>query len=333
MRVPWQPQTADFPKIYAYSPRLGHQTLAARAPPGKLAADVPRAVMTRIAFILGMLLTLTLPVAAGGTKEADKQLALLQQRTIFHSGLVHNHVIALTLDDGPNAHTDEVLDVLKKYNIKATFFIVGNMAHRHPATLRRIAEEGHLLANHSATHVLMGASYDADPEKLRDQLRDVDAQIEPLMKPDDKLFYRAPYGAWKSAHADIINADPKLRNYIGPIYWDIGGDISISHDGYVMSAADWNCWSLHWSAQTCAKGYLREIRRKDGGVVLIHCIQAQSASLVAAILPGMIEEGYKFVRLDQMPEYRQYEIPDTGSAVAEATPLPKSQMVRVSDLK
>ena len=282
-----------------------------------------------------MLLTLALPsalpAAAGGNK--DVQLALFQPRSIFHSGLVHNHVIALTLDDGPNAHTEAVLDVLKKYNIKATFFIVGNMAHAHPATLRRIAEEGHLLANHSATHALMGASYDANPEKLIAQLRDVDEQIEPLMQPDDKLFYRAPYGAWKSQHAEILNSDPRLRNYIGPIYWDIGGDITMSRDGYVMSSADWNCWDLHWSAQTCAKGYLRETRRKDGGVILIHCIYAQSAPLLEAVLPALIEEGYQFVRLDQMPEYRQYETPDGNSAVAEATPLPKSQMVRVSVLK
>jgi len=289
--------------------------------------------MKRLAFIiLGLLLTLTLPVAAGGAKEPDVQLALFQPRTIFHSGLIHNHIIALTFDDGPNAHTEEVLDVLKKYNIKATFFIVGHMAHLHPATLKRIANEGHLLANHSATHVLMGASYDTDPEKLRAQLRDVDEQIEPLMKPGDKLFYRAPYGAWNSDHADILNADAKLRNYIGPIYWDIGGDISMSRDGYVMSSADWDCWHLKWSAQTCAKGYLREIRRKDGGVVLIHCIHVQSAALVAAVVPALIEEGYSFVRLDQMPAYRQYETPESGSAVAQAM-LPKSPMVRVSDLK
>jgi len=282
---------------------------------------------------MGMLLTLTLPVAAGGARDTDVQLALFQPRTIFHSGLVHAHTIALTFDDGPNAHTEEVLDVLKKLHVKATFFIVGHMAHTHPATLARIAAEGHLLANHSATHAFMGASYDADPGKLLAQLRDVDEQIEPLMKPGDKLFYRAPYGAWKTAHAAILNNDPRLRNYIGPVYWDVGGDITMSRDGYVMSAADWDCWHLRWSAQTCAKGYLREIRRKDGGVVLIHCIHAQSAALVAAVVPALIEEGYDFVRLDQMPEYRQYETPDTGSAVAEATPLPKSQMVRVSTIK
>ena len=287
--------------------------------------------MKKIAFALGLLSALTLPVAAGGAREANVQLALFQPRTIFHSGITQAHTIALTFDDGPNAHTDEVLDALKELHVQATFFIVGNMAHSHPATLRRIAAEGHLLGNHSATHVLMGASYDSDPDKLLNQLRDVDRQIEPLMKPGDKLFYRAPYGAWKSAHADILNRDPTLRKYIGPIYWDIGGDISMSRDGYVMSSADWDCWRIHWSAQTCAKGYLREIRRKDGGVVLMHCIQVNSAALVKAVVPALIEEGYRFVRLDQMPEYRQYETPDGGSAVAEAGQA--RTMIRVSTIK
>ncbi len=289
--------------------------------------------MRKIAFIVGMLLTLTAPVAAGGSKSADGQLALLQQRTIFHSGITHAHTIALTFDDGPNAHTDEVLDALKKLHVKATFFIVGHMAHTHPATLARIAAEGHLLANHSADHLLLNSSYDADPDKLLHQLRDVDDQIAPLMKPGDKLFFRAPYGSWKSAHAEILNRDPRLRDYVGPIYWDIGGDISISPDRYVMSAADWDCWHLNWSAQTCAKGYLREIRRKDGGVVLMHCIQVNSAALVEAVVPALIEEGYNFVRLDQMPEYRKYETPGSNSAVAMATPLPRPGMVRVSELK
>ena len=287
--------------------------------------------MQKLAFAFGLLLAMAGPALAAGSG-GGAQLALFQPKTIFHSGLVRDHTIALTYDDGPNAHTEEVLHVLKKLHDKATFFIVGNMAHRHPATLARIAAEGHLLANHSATHVLLSSRFDENPQALLDQLRDVDQQIEPLMKTGDRLYFRAPYGAWKPAHAEILNRDPVLRNYVGPIYWDIGGDITMSNDGYVMSAADWDCWHLKWSAQTCAKGYLREIRRKDGGVVLIHCIHLRSAALVAAVVPALIEEGYRFVRLDQMPEYRKYETPDY-QGVASAAPAGKPALIRVSDIK
>ncbi len=248
----------------------------------------------------------------------DDRIALFQPKTIFHSGLRDAHVVALTFDDGPNANTPAVLDVLKAMNVKATFFIVGDTARRYPDVLARIAAEGHLLANHSATHPLLGRRFDRHPEMLINQLRIVHDEIAPLMKPTDKFYFRAPYGSWRSAHAEILNADPILRAYVGPIYWDNGGEISMTRDGYVMSAADWSCWHHHWEAATCAKGYLREIRRHDGGVVLMHCIHHQSAALVEAVVPALIEEGYRFARIDQVPEYRRYETPTPNSATVAA---------------
>lgn len=246
---------------------------------------------------------------------AATKIALFQSRSIFHSGLRDDHVVALTFDDGPNANTDAVLDALKAYNVKATFFIVGRMARNHPSQLRRIAAEGHLLANHSASHPMLNGRFDEHPELLVAQIKDVNDQIAPLMRPGDKLYFRAPYGLWRSAHAGILNADPVLRNYVGPIYWDVGGDISRSADGYIMSSADWDCWRHKWNALACAKGYLREIRRKNGGVVLMHCIHAQSAELVADVVPALVEEGYSFARLDQVPEYRQYDTPPPSSSL------------------
>ena len=294
--------------------------------------------MWKVALALGVLLTLSAPVAADGTGDKPVRMALFQQKNIFHSGLRNEHTIALTFDDGPNAHTGEVLDALKELHVKATFFIVGEQAHRHPEVLARIAREGHLLANHSATHAFLGSRYDANPEALLAQIRDVHDQIAPLMAKGDKFYFRAPYGAWRKGHADILNADPELRRYIGPIYWDEGGDITMSRDGYVLTAADWDCWHMGWSARTCAKGYSREIRRKDGGVVLMHCIHLRSAELVRQVVPALIEEGYKFVRLDQMPEYRQYETPDiNGVADAGRKPVHMAALrpedFKASDIK
>lgn len=262
-----------------------------------------------------------LGLACGGGEAAPKanaRIALFQQRTIFHSGLRDDHVVALTFDDGPNANTEAVLDALKTYNVKATFFVVGRMAHAHPGVLRRIAAEGHLLANHSATHPMLNGRFDEHPEQLVAQLKDVNDEIAPLMRPGDKLYFRAPYGLWRSAHAAILNGDPVLRNYVGPIYWDIGGDISKNSEGYIMSSADWDCWRHKWNAMACAKGYLREIRRKNGGVVLMHCIHGQSAELVADVVPALVEEGYSFARLDQVPEYKQYDTPPAPSSLVAA---------------
>jgi len=174
--------------------------------------------MRKIALALGALLTLAAggaaPVAAGSE---NTQIALFQERNIFHSGLREAHTIALTFDDGPNAHTDEVLDALKEMHVQATFFIVGKQARAHHDVLARIAREGHLLANHSGSHAFLGARYDADPRALVEQVRDVHEQIAPLMPADAKFYFRAPYGKWTNAHARILNADTDLRRYVGPL--------------------------------------------------------------------------------------------------------------------
>jgi peptidoglycan/xylan/chitin deacetylase (PgdA/CDA1 family) len=292
------------------------------------------AINWALALGLGLIGLVFPDLAASQSVPGGPEVAYFQPRNIYHSGLPEGHTVALTFDDGPNAHTPAILDALRTMNVKATFFIVGTMAKAHPDILARIAAEGHLLANHSASHPFLTKRYDRHPELLIDQIREVNDEIAPLMKPGDQLFFRAPYGAWRSAHAQILNADPVLRNYTGPIYWDEGGNVSITDDGYVMSAADWACWHQHWAAEICAKGYLREIRRKNGGVVLMHCIHEYSATLVEAVVPALIEEGYRFVRVDQVAAYKPFETPETAPAVAQANaPLRTASLLSGRALK
>jgi peptidoglycan/xylan/chitin deacetylase (PgdA/CDA1 family) len=261
----------------------------------------------RFSVVVGAALAALLfcaPARAG-----DMQLAWFKSGNITRSGLQGTHTVALTFDDGPNANTRRVLDVLQTYGVKATFFVVGTMARSHPGTLRRIAAEGHLLANHSATHNRLGARYVRRPIRLIDDLLEVHNYIAPLLKPGEPLFFRAPYGYWKKAHSVALNADPVLQHYAGPIYWDVGGNTSVDAEGYVHSAADWDCWPRGWSAETCAKGYLREIAAKDGGVVLMHCIHARAPALVEAIIPVLQQKGFSFIRLDEVPGYDYYKGP------------------------
>ncbi len=263
--------------------------------------------------LVGIALSASLVSASAFAAPAGDQMALFQPKNVFHSGLRGTHMIALTFDDGPNQHTPEVLAALKAENVRGTFFIVGKMARHNPDILREIAAEGHLLGNHSSTHAFLGNKYVGHPELLIQQIKDVDDMITPLMPPGTKFYFRAPYGAWRPQHAEVLNADPVLRKYVGPIYWDAGGDNVVSSDGYVLSAADWDCWRKHWAVDVCAKGYLREIRRENGGVVLMHCIYRLSGALVEQIVPPLVEEGYTFVRLDQVPAYREFDTPPVGN--------------------
>ncbi len=246
---------------------------------------------------------------ATSMRDQNIELAWFKSGNVTRSGLQDTHIVALTFDDGPNQNTVAVLDALRKYHVKATFFVVGDMARTHMKILRQIADEGHLLANHSATHPRFGGRFVKHPERLIEQLQEVDDLIRPLMAPGDNLFFRAPYGYWRKQHSVALNADPVLKYYAGPIYWDEGGNTSVDEEGYVRSAADWDCWPRGWSAETCGKGYVREIMAKDGGVVLMHCIHHLSGDLVEAVVPALQAKGYTFVRLDRVPGYDQYKGP------------------------
>ena len=177
--------------------------------------------------------------------------------------------------------------------------------------LERVAAESHLLANHSATTRCSDAGSTNTPNSLIEkQLRDVaraDRAFDEVRR--QVLLPRSVRFLARGAHADILNADRTLRNYIGPVYWDIGGDIAKERRRLHHEFRRLGLLAPTVGPSTCAKGYLREIRRKNGGVVLMHCISSQAGELVADVIPAMLEEGYEFVRLDQVPEYRQYETP------------------------
>lgn len=249
--------------------------------------------------------------AAQNSKAKGEKLAYFQQKNIGRNGLRGTHTVALTFDDGPNENSRGVLSALAASGVKATFFIVGNMAKKHPDVLKEVAQQGHLLANHSATHARLGDRYENSRKLLLDQVREVNTYIAPLMRRGEPLFFRAPYGYWRELYARVLNNDPVLKYYVGPIYWDVGGETRVDDKGYVRTSADWDCWERGWKAQTCAKGYLREIAAKDGGVVLMHAIHPRAADLVRAVVPVLQREGYKFVRLDQMKEYDKYKTPRT----------------------
>ena len=239
----------------------------------------------------------------------DPANAFFQPTNIYSSGLIGTHTLALTFDDGPSAFTDGVLDELARFNVKATFFLLGSRAKERHAVLERMSREGHVIGNHSLTHPKLGRRYALHPAMLIAQIGGTHAEIAPFLRPDQGLYFRAPYGIWRKVHSESLNRDPVLRNYVGPIYWEIGGDISYDGAGNVRSAADWDCWARDWSTEQCMAGYMREISNKNGGIVLMHDIRERSLWLLQAMLPKLVDEGYRFVTLDQVHGLDPYKTP------------------------
>ncbi len=246
--------------------------------------------------------------------------AYFQETNIYRSGLQGTRKLALTFDDGPSAMTGELLDTLASHKVRATFFVVGSRVQHYPEVMERMMREGHVIANHSFTHARLGRRYASQPELLITQIGATNDAIAPYVRPGQGLYFRAPYGVWRKVHAEFLNLDPALKYYVGPVYWDVGGDISYGDDGTLRGAADWDCWSQDLTAEQCGAGYLREIRRKKGGVVLMHDIRQRSLWMVNGLLPTLVEDGYSFVTLDELPEYEKYR-----------TPLPQDVPVAVRD--
>lgn len=216
----------------------------------------------------------------------------------IHQG--HNEII-LTFDDGPTPGvTDKVLDVLKEHDIKAAFFVVGRNVVAYPALMKRIVDEGHIVANHSMTHTpLKDLSFFSWKKKVKAEVLDAHQVLKPYLTNNKHFYFRAPEGAWDGKYAAFLNQDILGKDYIGPVLWDIGGEVEVVNGQY-RQAADWACWSRKISIDDCMAGYIYESKKKKGGVVLMHDLRLQSVQMLARFIPALIEEGFSFRTLDDV---------------------------------
>ncbi len=213
--------------------------------------------------------------------------------------------IILTFDDGPNPGvTEKVLDILKAYDIKATFFVIGTNVKAHPALMQRIVDEGHIVGNHSMTHTPLK---NLDPNlwqaKVKSEVLDAHEVILPYMTNDTHYYFRAPEGAWAEKYADFLNENEIGREYKGPILWDIGGELEVRNGKYVQ-AADWECWAKKVSIDDCLSGYMYEAKQHKGGVVLMHDLRHQSPEMLAKLIPALEDEGFTFATMNDV-EWKQ----------------------------
>lgn len=274
--------------------------------------------------------TLVLTIAPASLP--DPASAYFQETNVTHSGLVGSKTLALTFDDGPTNQTEEILDILKRSGIKATFFVLGEHVGAHKALMQRMRDEGHLIANHTTSHPRLGRRYVRNPDLLIKEIGGTHQAIAPFLRPDQGLYFRAPYGFWREQHAEVLNNDPILKHYVGPIYWDIGGQTTIDDEGNATTSADWDCWRREWTADECAMGYMREIRRKQGGVVLFHDVRMRTVTMVAQMIPALQRDGYSFVTLDQVPAYNQYKTPPDAAPGTPVASLDAGASFRLASL-
>jgi peptidoglycan/xylan/chitin deacetylase (PgdA/CDA1 family) len=190
-------------------------------------------------------------------------------------------VVALTFDDGPSTYTAQVLDILARYQVKATFFVIGQNVDRYPDYARRIVAEGHVIGNHTYSHPLWGAV--EAPHDMHGELARAAQAIEAATGVYPTLF-RPPHG-WRSPWMIQL----ARREGYEVVTWSVSPD-------------DWR----RPRPQVIVERVLQHIR--PGAIILLHdgletSVGPPVQNTVAA-LPDLIEglqaRGYRFVTIPEL---------------------------------
>ncbi len=183
-------------------------------------------------------------------------------------------VIALTFDTAAGIDsTDNILDILDKYKITATFFITGGWAEKNPDTLKRIADSGYELGNHSENHKNMESMSD---EECRREIMSVHEAVKSLTGVEMDLF-RPPYGACNS---QLIQ--------------------SAEDCGY--ATVSWNCDSMDWKdygAETIVKTVCENPKLKNGSIIRMNCSAKYTPEALETIISNLKERGFQFKPLSE----------------------------------
>jgi peptidoglycan/xylan/chitin deacetylase (PgdA/CDA1 family) len=114
------------------------------------------------------------------------------------------------------------------------------------------------------------------------------------------FYYRAPGSSWKEKATKIINKTELGQKYVGPVLWDIGGELHLDSSGHYQQAADWACWSHKLTVNQCLEGYLNRTAKQHGGIVLMHDVNKKTAKMLDKYIKILLDKGYTFVTLDEM---------------------------------
>ncbi len=281
-------------------------------------------------FAFGLSSTLLMACGERSDKGMDSEVEVLKSTQTSGFDLPAK-TVAFTFDDGPGLGTVALANWLKAQGVPSTFFVVGKVAKNNTKALAAIKAAGHLVANHSTNHPVNPPFVKLSESARLAEIRNTDAVIKPYITGNMFLF-RAPGGSWNSRSATISNV-ADLRKYVGPVFWDVGGQLTSRH------AADYACWGRNISVQECGRRYLNEIldRPKNNGVILLHDIHDRTLSMVKQVLvPALKSRGFKFVRLDQVPNIAK-ELKanggNPGSRLTEEMPCSEPPVALLSQAK
>ena len=212
---------------------------------------------------------------------------------------VEGPYIAMTFDDGPHAeNTPRLLDMLKKRDIKATFFVVGQCVVEHPAIMKRIVAEGHEIANHSWSHPLLTKMGE---DAVTTQIQKTHDAIVETTGVTPKLF-RPPYGGFSLNQRNWAN---KKWGY-QIILWDVD--------------------PLDWKYRNAARVHSEIMKQTvPGSIVLSHDIHKTTVDAMPETLDALAAKGFKFVTVSELLAMDRPVTPGAKAKGSTAAPVKNGQ--------
>lgn len=207
--------------------------------------------------------------------------------------------IAISFDAAwGNEDTQQLIDILEKYNVKTTFFVVGGWVDKYPESVKALADAGHEIMNHSNTHPHMTQ---LSAEAMKDEVKKCDEKIKSVTGVTPTLF-RPPYGDYND---QVVQALREIDHYT--IQWDVD--------------------SLDWKNLSASEITDRVTKRvKPGSIVLFHNAAQNTPEALPAILETLQGEGYKIVPISEIIMKENFKVDSTGKQIsAEPTPSESPQ--------
>jgi len=202
----------------------------------------------------------------------------LQQYDAAYLGDTNQKVIYLTFDSGyENGCTEKILDVLKKHNAPAAFFLVGNYIEKNADLVRRMVDEGHIVGNHTMHHFDMSKLSEKDA--FTQELQGVEQIFKETTGKDLPKYYRPPQGIYSQENLQMA----KELGY-KTVFWSLA---------YV----DWNNDAQPSKDEAFSK-LLPRIH--NGAVVLLHSTSSTNAEILDELLSKWEAAGYTFASIDKL---------------------------------
>jgi len=214
----------------------------------------------------------------GSTPKGNETADYLKDFDAYYVGNANEKIIYLTFDGGYEAgYTEGILDVLKKHNVPAAFFLTGNTIRDNSEMIRRMANEGHIVANHTFSHPNMTNITDLDA--FRAELEKSEELYKSITGQEMPKYYRPPEGKYSELNL-------RMAKELGykTMFWSLA---------YV----DWNDNAQPSKEQAFSKLIPRI---HPGAIVLLHNTSKTNADIMEELILKYREMGYEFRSLDYL---------------------------------